>query len=490
MVNISQELETELIKRRAVSGVVTLTLRTIFVQIFTFFGTFMLTILLSPEIFGIFFVVSAILNFFVYFSDIGLAAALVQKKDEPTRQDLVSTFTIQQAIIFFLLFIGLIFSSKIAQFYNLDKEGLLLLRVLIFSLVLSSLKTIPSIILERKLNFTRLILPQIAENLIFYSVAVILAYLNFGISAFSWAVLARGFIGLILIYILSPWKPGIGINLENARKLISFGIPFQTNSLLALAKDDLLTIFLGKILSFAQIGYVGWAQKWSLLPIRFVVDNVNRVTFPAYSRLQSQKYELGKAIEKSLFFVTYLAYPSIFGMIAVAPKLLEVIPRYQKWEPALPLLYLFAINAVFSAVSTTFTNTLFALGKPKIVLNFMILWTSATWILTYPLVLIYGYIGVGIASALVAMTSIATIYFVKKEVKITVGRNIFGPLLISSLMCLIVRLITSTYVSNIVGLALTIILGAFIYLALSISILRKHLLEDAKIIVKALIFNK
>jgi len=490
MVNISQELETELIKRRAVSGVVTLTLRTIFVQIFTFFGTFMLTILLSPEIFGIFFVVSAILNFFVYFSDIGLAAALVQKKDEPTRQDLVSTFTIQQAIIFFLLFIGLIFSSKIAQFYNLDKEGLLLLRVLIFSLVLSSLKTIPSIILERKLNFTRLILPHIAENLIFYSVAVILAYLNFGISAFSWAVLARGFIGLILIYILSPWKPGIGINLENARKLISFGIPFQTNSLLALAKDDLLTIFLGKILSFAQIGYVGWAQKWSLLPIRFVVDNVNKVTFPAYSRLQSQKYELGKAIEKSLFFVTYLAYPSIFGMIAVAPKLLEVIPRYQKWEPALPLLYLFAINAVFSAVSTTFTNTLFALGKPKIVLNFMILWTSATWILTYPLVLIYGYIGVGIASALVAMTSIATIYFVKKEVKITVGRNIFGPLLISSLMCLIVRLITSTYVSNIVGLALTIILGAFIYLALSISILRKHLLEDAKIIVKALIFNK
>jgi len=490
MVNISQELETELIKRRAVSGVVTLTLRTIFVQIFTFFGTFMLTILLSPEIFGIFFVVSAILNFFVYFSDIGLAAALVQKKDEPTRQDLVSTFTIQQAIIFFLLFIGLIFSSKIAQFYNLDKEGLLLLRVLIFSLVLSSLKTIPSIILERKLNFTRLILPHIAENLIFYSVAVILAYLNFGISAFSWAVLARGFIGLILIYILSPWKPGIGINLENARKLISFGIPFQTNSVLALAKDDLLTIFLGKILSFAQIGYVGWAQKWSLLPIRFVVDNVNKVTFPAYSRLQSQKYELGKAIEKSLFFVTYLAYPSIFGMIAVAPKLLEVIPRYQKWEPALPLLYLFAINAVFSAVSTTFTNTLFALGKPKIVLNFMILWTSATWILTYPLVLIYGYIGVGIASALVAMTSIATIYFVKKEVKITVGRNIFGPLLISSLMCLIVRLITSTYVSNIVGLALTIILGAFIYLALSISILRKHLLEDAKIIVKALIFNK
>lgn len=490
MSNPNQELDIELIKKRAISGVVTFTLRTFFIQFFTFIATLILTILLAPEIFGIFFVVSAILNFFIYFSDVGLAAALIQKKEELSRSDLVSTFTIQQIIVFVLVVLGLTFSSHIGNFYNLDHQGITLLRVLIFSLFLSSLKTIPSILLERKLNFTRLVIPQIAENITFYTIAVVLAFYNFGIASFTWAVLTRGIVGLALIYILSPFKPGIGININNTKKLISFGIPFQLNSILALLKDDLLTVFLGKILTFSQIGYIGWAQKWSLVPVRFIVDNVNKVTFPAYSRLQSHKQELGKAIEKSLFFVTYFVYPSVFGIVAIAPKLIEVIPRYQKWEPALPLLYLFAINAFFSAISTTFTNTLFAIGRPKIVLKFMIFWTSAIWLLTFPLVIRFGYIGVGIASAIVAMTSLGIIYFVKKEVQITVSKNIFGPLLISIIMFIIVKMLAMNYVTNLLNLLAVVLIGIIVYLVLSFSIFKKHLIEDVKIIIKSLITNR
>ena len=177
----SQALDIELIKKRAIAGVVTLTLRTFFIQIFTFVATFILTILLEPAVFGVFFVVSAIINLFIYFSDVGLAAALIQKKDEPKRQDLVTTFTIQQFIIFTLVIGGMILVPQIARFYRLDEGGIWLLRSLLFSLILSSLKTIPSIILERRLNFTRLVIPQIAENAIFYTVAVTLAILNFGV---------------------------------------------------------------------------------------------------------------------------------------------------------------------------------------------------------------------------------------------------------------------------------------------------------------------
>src|SRR3972149_1053169 len=374
MANKEKELDIELIKKRAIYGVVSFTLRTFFIQVFTFGATFILTILLAPEVFGIFFVVSAILNFFVYFSDIGLAAALIQKKQNPSREDFVTTFTIQQAIVGLLIVVGFLLSSKIAQFYNLNSDGLVLMRVLIFSLLLSSLKTIPSIILERDLSFGKLIIPQIAENMVFYSTAVFLAYQGFGLSSFTWAVLARGLIGLCLIYLLAPWMPAVGFNKLSAKKLTSFGIPFQLNSILALIKDDLLTVFIGKILPFAQVGYIGWAQRFAFVPLRFFADNVNRVTFPVYSRLQTQRHDLGKAIEKSIFFVIFFVYPSIFGMIALAPRLIDLIPNYGKWEPALPLLYFFAINTIFSALSTTITTTLFAVGKPGIVLKFMIFW--------------------------------------------------------------------------------------------------------------------
>ena len=483
-------LDLELIKRRAISGVVTFTLRTFFIQAFAFFATFFLTILLDPSVFGVFFVVSAILNFFVYFSDIGLAAALIQKKEEPTQKDLATTFTIQQLIIFTLVIIGLAASGTIANFYKLDQHGLTLLRVLIFSLILSSLKTIPSIILERKLNFSRLVIPQIAETIIFYTTAVLLAFMNFGLQAFTWAVIARGIVGLFLIYILSPWSPRLAFEKTSAKKLTSFGLPFQINSILALVKDDLLIVFLGKILSFAQVGYIGWAQRWAFVPLRFFMDNVNKVTFPTYSRLQSHPQELAKAIEKSLFFVTYFVYPSIFGMVAIAPRIFAIIPNYGKWEPALPLLYLFAINTVFSAISTTFTNALFAIGKPKLVLGFMVFWTASTWALTYPLIRNYGFIGVGIASAIVSISSIATIYFVKRGLPVSVGKSIFGPLFISIVMFFIVRILSSYYVSTFAGLILTILVGAIIYFTISLAIFRRHLIEDSMTIINAIIFKK
>lgn len=483
-------LDLELIKKRAISGVVTFTLRTFFIQAFTLLATFILTILLDPSIFGIFFIVSAMLNFFVYFSDIGLAAALIQKKEEPTQKDLATTFTIQQLIIFTLVISGLAASGTIAKFYNLDQDGLFLLRVLIFSLIFSSLKTIPSILLERKLNFTRLVIPQVAENVIFYTTTVVLAYLNFGIASFSWATIARGIVGLFLIYLLSPWSPKVAISKNSAKKLTSFGVPFQLNSIIALLKDDLLIVVLGKILTFSQIGYIGWSQKFAFLPLRFFMDSVNKVTFPAYSRLQEYKAQLGKAIEKSLFFVTYLVYPSVFGITAIAPKLIEVIPKYQKWEPALPLLYLFAVNSIFSAISTTFTNALFATGRPKIVLNLMIFWTAAIWILTIPLVVKFGFIGVGIASAIVAATSLITIYFVKKEIPVAVGRSIFGPLFISAVMFFIVRILTTNFISTIAGLVLIIIVGAIIYFTISFAIFRRHLIEDSMTIINAIIFKR
>lgn len=483
-------LGIELIVKQAISGVVAFIISGFFIQIFTTVGGFILTVILNVETYGIFILVSALLNILIYFSDIGLAAALVQKKEEPTEKDLTSTFTIQQIIIFSIVIIGMIFSSSIARFYNLDSNGLMLLRVLIFSLVLSSLKTIPSILLERRLSFNRLIIPQIAENVVFYSIAVTMAYLGYGIVSFTWAILARGVVGLYLIYFLSPWMPKIGLNKISAKNLTSFGLPFQLNTTLALLKDDLMTVFLGKILTFTEVGYIGWGQQWAFKPLRFFMDPVNRVIFPAYSRLQEHKEELGRAIEKSLFFVTFFVYPSIFGMAAIAPEIMKLIPKYQKWEPALPLLYLFIVNAIFSTISTTFTNALFATGRPKIVLKFMVFWTSAIWILTYPLIVHFGYVGVGIASALVASTSLATIYFVKKEIPIRVGFNIAVPFLISVIMFFSVRFLLQIMSQNFPSLILAIIAGASIYLISSLALFRKNLINDSLVIINSIVNKK
>ena len=474
---MSELLDLEAVKRRSVTGVVTITARTFALQIVTFIATFLLTVLLSPQDYGTFFVVSAVVNFLVYFSDIGLAAALIQKKDNLTDEDLYTTFTIQQSLVICIVIVTLISSAPIANFYHFSLSGLWLFRSLVVSLFLSSLKTIPSIKLERRLEFGKLIIPQIAENLVFYIVAVYLAWQGQGITSFTVAVLARSLVGLIIMYILAPWWPKLSVNRNAAKSLLKFGVPFQLNSFLALIKDDFLTAFLGTILPLTQIGYLGWAQKWALFPLRMFMDSINKVTFPAYARLQHHPDALKRAIEKSLFFVSLFISPIIVGLVVTAPKFVLLIPRYQKWEPALLALVFFGVNGMWASISTTITNAFAAIGKIKLNLKLMVMWTALTWILTPILVLKFGYNGAALASALVATSSFVPIIILKKLLPIDIGGNITlnvtSALIMGAVAWVLVR-----PVSNLPGLFLAIGASGVLYILMVMALQRNKLFAE------------
>ena len=144
------EITLEAVKQRAVRGVIVLTGRTFLLSILSLIATGLLTVFLEPSEFGVFWIVSAVVNFLAYFSDIGLAAALIQKKDKVNSDDLKTTFTIQQIMVLVLLVILFLATPFLIRFYSLSFDGKLLLYALGISLFMSSLKTIPSILLERK----------------------------------------------------------------------------------------------------------------------------------------------------------------------------------------------------------------------------------------------------------------------------------------------------------------------------------------------------
>ena len=256
-----QEIDVATIKKRSITGVMSLVSRTFFIQVISQVVTFLLTVYLSPTDYGVFFLVSTVIVFLTYFSDIGLAAALIQKKDEITENDLKTTFTIQQSLVLFMVIIGLALTPVISSLYDLEREGILLYQALIIAFFLSSLKTIPSILLERNLKFQKLVIPEIVETLVFNILILVLAIKGFGIMSFTYSVIARGLVGVIALYIIAPWKIKIGFNKESASRLLSFGLPFQANSLLALIKDNLFFLYLGAVLPKPALGYISELHK-------------------------------------------------------------------------------------------------------------------------------------------------------------------------------------------------------------------------------------
>ena len=477
-----EEVDISHVTKRSVRGIFALVYRTFAIQILGFGANLLLTIFLSPSIFGVFFVVSAAIAFLSYFSDIGLAAALIQKKESLTEEDLKTTFTIQQILVVSVVVIALVLSGFIRNFYHLDNEGVFLFQALIFAFFLSSLKTIPSIILERGLNFEKLVIPQIVESIFFNIVVVVLAINGFGITSFSIAVLARGLSGLITMYIVSPWRIRFGFSKKSASRLLSFGIPFQANSFLALVKDDLLIAYLGKVLPIAQVGYIGFAQKWAFTPLRLIMDNIIRITFPSFSRLQHDKNILSKALEKSIFAASFLIFPSLVGLVILSPYFIKLIPKYTKWEPALISLTFFSVNAILSSISTPLTNALNAIGKIKITLYLMVFWTIATWVLTPIAIVIFGFNGVSAASAFIALSLVVVVYLTKKYIDFNIFSITIYPLLCTFIMGGTIYFISPFVVRNILSLLIMIITGAILYFGLMFIFAKRILLSDIELI--------
>ena len=258
-----EEIDLPTVKDRAVKGVVALTGRTFLLQIVSFFGFFLLTVFLGTAEIGLFFAISELVAILGYFSDIGLAAALIQKKEKPDIKDIRSTFTIQQGLVLTLVALVFLLTPFLRSFYEISQPGVFLLWALTLSFFLASLKTIPSVLLERKLRFDLLVVVEIIEALLFYGIAVLLAWKGFGVVSYAWAVLARGLAGVILIYLLSPWQIGFAFEKQSLKHLLKFGVPYQANTFLAVVKDRLMNVFLWKIIGAQGVGILGWAQKWA-----------------------------------------------------------------------------------------------------------------------------------------------------------------------------------------------------------------------------------
>jgi len=425
--------QEENIKKNSIISLMSLFFHSGYAAVLGLVANLILTIVLSPKVYGIYVLTLAVIPFLNFFSDIGLAAALVQKK-EVTDDDIKTTFTIQQALVISIVTIAFFLTPFIRSFYNLPVEATHLYWAVLFAFFLSSLKTIPSIKLERSIQFQKIVLVQIVESTIFYVTVSVLALMNFGLQTFTIAVIIRSLTGTLLMYYLSFWFPQIGISKESLKRLLSFGVPFQTNVFLALIKDDLILFYLGKVVGLEGLAYIGWAKRWAESPIRIIMDNVSRILFPIFAKIQTEKERIGGLIEKVLRYQTLILAPVFVGMALLLDEAVQLIPKYNKWEPAIPLFYIIILSAFFSSYSSPFTNLFNAVGKVKTTFKFMLYWTVMSWVSIPLFTHFFGLYGYPISLVILSLTFIVIVPIARKIVDFKFIPQIMPPIIASLIM--------------------------------------------------------
>lgn len=474
--------QEENIKKNSIISLLSLFFHSGYAAVLGLIANLILTIVLSPKIYGIYVLTLAIIPFLNFFSDIGLAAALVQKKDV-SDDDIRTTFTIQQLLVITVLAIAFVLTPFIRDFYDLPSEATHLYWAVLFAFFLSSLKTIPSIKLEKSIQFQKIVLVQIVESTIFYVTVSVLALMGFGLQTFTIAVIIRSLTGTLLMYYLSFWFPQIGISRVSLKTLLSFGVPFQTNVFLALIKDDLILFYLGKVVGLEGLAYIGWAKRWAESPIRIIMDNVSRILFPIFAKIQTEKERISQLIEKVLRYQTLILAPTFVGMALLLDEAVELIPKYSKWEPAIPLFYIIILSAFFSSYSTPFTNLFNAVGKVKTTFKFMLYWTVMSWVSIPLFTHFFGLYGFPISLVLLSLTFIVIVPIARRIVDFKFVPQIIPPI-VSSLIMGVAVYFTSYFGVSWLHIGVSIVTGIITYTAALYFLFKINVVTEIKSFLK------
>ncbi len=464
------------IKRSSTVGVISLSIRNLLIQSISAIGYFLLTYFMGVAEAGLFDITNEIVSIFGYFSDLGFVAALIQKKSKPKKSQLRTAFTFQQIVVFISLLLVYFNFPSIKNNRGYGPKETWLLAALCFSFFTSSLRTIPSVLLERNLRFKTISIIAIIENLIYYIIAVSLAYFGFGSYSYVIAIFVRSIFSLIAYYSVSPWPVGISLSLKSAKKLFTFGIPYQANSIIAMVKDRFSNVFVAGIIGRLNYGLLSWGQKIPRYALS-LMDAVMKVTFPALSRLQNNKELVKKYLQKSIYFIALLSFPLLAGSALVSENIINLIPKYTKWLGAIPSLYVFSITFAISSITTPLTNAFNATGKITLTTRLMIMWTALTWLLLPPLSIYMGLSGALLANLLINTSSFYVWYLANKNFGLSIFKTILTPLISTLVMMSIILLIDSVYMpTKLINLViLKIVFGAAIYIASQLLMSKKQI---------------
>lgn len=363
-------------------------------------GGIALARLLTPEAFGLYAILVFVITLGVRFSELGLGAALIQRRDLDLTGGLGAAFTATFALSLVLAAAIVAAAPLLARWPGVSSDVTAPVRWLALLIVLASLRMPAMVLLERRLAYVPLTIAETADTVTFNAVAIAAAVAGAGLWSFVLGALAARVANLAVLWIATRWRPTFSVDRGELAPVLRFGILFQGSVLIGLAGDAVVPTFVTAWSGIAAVGYLNWAATVAFLPLQ-VVSIAGRVLFPALSSLQTEPARFAEATARALNRVTTILYPAAALLLAGADPVVRLVFG-DAWAPAVPAVRGFCLSAIIGGTSTIFVHALYGLGRPDLVFRLNLVSAALLWVLTVALVPWLGFVGFAVASAVLA----------------------------------------------------------------------------------------
>lgn len=350
---------------RARLGVALLAARTAIVQIGVLIGQIVMARLLEPADFGLYGACVVAMQFFAFFGDGGLAAALIQKRDAPTDRELSSAFWLMVGVAVAVVAVAWTLAPWLSVVWpDAPPSGPTLLRIVAFEFLLVSLRAVPTLLLERDVSYAKLAVVETVRDLSYYFVALPLAaFTSLGVLSIGVGILAEGTLGVALAFWARPFVPRWVFDTASLGPLLRYGVQFQGSRFINLVNEGVLPI-LGGRLGLASVGLLRWARETSSFPMK-LVEILARVTFPVYGRVRDEPGKMAETLSRATFLCALLG-AALSGMFLGMGRPFVKIVWSEKWLAAEPAFHVYLAAAMLPILGPLVSSACDALGKPRV----------------------------------------------------------------------------------------------------------------------------
>ena len=324
--------------------------------------TIILARLLAPNDFGLFGIAMLALATLESFTQTGIAAALIQKKDD-TQNYLDSAWTIQvfRGII---IAIVMIFGAPLVGVFFEEPRAIMLTRILAVSVLIFDFRNIGIVYFQKNLEFHKQFVYQFGGTIADLAIAIPAALIIRSVWALIFGLLARNFIYFTLSYIIHPYRPRFRLDPRKSKELFDFGKWIFGSSVLVFVSTQGDYIFLGKILGATALGFYQIAYKISNLPATEITHVISQVSFPAYSKIQEEIKALSRAFNKIFLITISISLPISVVIFLFAPGFVKYILG-TKWLPIIGPVRILAMYGLIRSITAMWAPLYRATGVPK-----------------------------------------------------------------------------------------------------------------------------
>ena len=366
------------VRRRARVGVAALAVRSSAQLVLSFAAMLILAGLMKPADFGVFAIIQFAVTLLSLFGDAGFGPALIRQKTAPTQREFATVWWAQMGLAV-LVVAALLFCSTVMRgiWTDLPPVSESLLRAMSLSFLLNTLRVMPTIQLERELRFVSLAIVELLASVAYFGTAVGFAYFTRDVSALVYAVIAQSLVACTLAYVLRPWRPTFEFDWTILRSVARYGLAYQGNLLVGFANNAVTPLLVGIVLGKVALGLNGFAQSLAWLPLR-LVEIFGRVGFPLYSAMRDDRAELAKEMRFNVQVCGLVTALFSCLLLVLGGPLLE-LAYGAKWQPAIPLLNIYATVILLGFLSPIASAMFYALGRPGLVFRLALGWTALNW---------------------------------------------------------------------------------------------------------------